>query len=84
MKLVIAEMSRWENCHIFLMGGGKKERDLLDPIMRRYPNVLSLPHIKHSFAKNTDWYSFAMFSACYPPVVWFHGLASGSKRYSAA
>ena len=50
MKLVIAEMSRWENCQIFLMGGGKKERDLLDPIMRRYPNVLSLPHIKHSFA----------------------------------
>lgn len=50
MKLVIAEMSRWENCHIFLMGGGKNERDLLDPIMRRYPNVLSLPHIKHSMA----------------------------------
>ena len=50
MQLVISEMSRWDNCHIFLMGAGKKERDLLDPIMRRYSNVLSLPHIKHSMA----------------------------------
>jgi ADP-heptose:LPS heptosyltransferase len=50
MQLVIGEMSRWENCHLFLMGGGKKERDVLDPLMRRYSNVLSLPHIKHSFA----------------------------------
>ena len=48
MRLVVAEMSRWENCHLFLMGGGKKERDALAPIMRRYSNVLSLPHIKHS------------------------------------
>lgn len=50
MQLVISEMSRWEHCHLFLMGGGKKERDILDQIMRRYSNVLSLPHIKHSFA----------------------------------
>lgn len=50
MQLVIAEMSRWHNCHIFLLGGGKKERDLLDPIMHRYSNVLSLPHIKHGIA----------------------------------
>ncbi len=50
MQLVIGEMSRWEHCHLFLMGGGKKERDTFDPIMRRYTNVLSLPHIKHSFA----------------------------------
>ena len=50
MKLVIAEMSRWEHCYLFLMGGGAKERELLDPIMMRYSNVLSLLHIKHSFA----------------------------------
>ena len=50
MQLVIGEMSRWEHCHLFLMGGGKNERDTLAPIMRRYSNVLSLPHIKHSFA----------------------------------
>ena len=49
MQLVIGEISHWENCHIFLLGGGKEERDALDPIMRRYDNVLSLPHIKHSF-----------------------------------
>lgn len=49
MQMVINEMARWEHCHIFLMGGGKKERDMLDPIMRRYNNVISLPHIKHSF-----------------------------------
>lgn len=50
MQLVISEISRWKNCHIFLMGGGKEERDAFDPIMRRYNNVLSLPHIKHSFS----------------------------------
>lgn len=50
MKLVISEMSRWEHCHIFLMGGGEKERKALDYIMRRYNNVTSLPHIKHTFA----------------------------------
>ena len=59
MKLVIAEMSRWEKCYLFLMGGGKKERDLLDPIMKRYSNVLSLPHIKHSFADE-----LALLSRC--------------------
>lgn len=50
MQMVINEMARWEHCHIFLMGGGEKERDIFDTIMRRYNNVLSLPHIKHSFA----------------------------------
>lgn len=50
MQLVIAEISRWKNCHIFLMGGGKEERDAFDPIMRQHSNVLSLPHIKHSFS----------------------------------
>ena len=49
MQMVINEMARWEHCHIFLFGGGKKERDILNTIMRRYSNVLSLPSIKHSF-----------------------------------
>lgn len=59
MQLVIDEISRWKDCHIFLMGGGKEERDTLDPIMRRHSNVLSLPHIKHSF---TD--ELALMSHC--------------------
>ena len=59
MQLVIAEISRWKNCHIFLMGGGKEERDAFDPIMRRHSNVLSLPHIKHSFSDE-----LALMSRC--------------------
>ena len=59
MQLVISEMSRWEHCHLFLMGGGERERDALDPIMRRYSNTLSLPHIKHSFADE-----LALLSRC--------------------
>ena len=50
MQLVIAELSRWEHSHIFLLGNGTQERDALDPIMRRYNNVISVPHIKHSMA----------------------------------
>lgn len=50
MQLVIAELSRWENVHILLFGGGEKEKEAFDSIMRRYTNVISLPHIKHTFA----------------------------------
>jgi len=59
MQLVIAEMSRWENCHMFLFGNGKEERDALDPIMRRYDNVTSVAHMKHTF---TD--ELALMSKC--------------------
>lgn len=50
MQLVISEISQWEGCHLFLMGEGEKERKALDYIMRRYSNVTSLPHIKHTLA----------------------------------
>lgn len=50
MQLVISEISRWENCHIFLMGGGNNEKEALGRIMKLYSNVISLPHIKHNFA----------------------------------
>ncbi len=50
MKLVINELSRWEKCYIFLMGGGDEDREALDQIMLKYSNVMSLPHIKHTFA----------------------------------
>ena len=50
MRLVIASLSTMENCHIFLFGGGKEEREALYPIMRRYSNVTSVVHIKHSLA----------------------------------
>lgn len=49
MQLVISEISRWERCHIFLLGS-KDEREVFDSIMKRYSNVLSLPHIKHTLA----------------------------------
>ena len=50
MQLVISELSRWERCTIFLMGGGEKDRKALKPITERYSNTVSLPHIKHTFA----------------------------------
>lgn len=50
MQLVISEISRWENIHIFLMGGGEKEKEALGRIMKLYSNVISVPHIKHTFA----------------------------------
>ena len=50
MQLVIAELARWESVHILLFGGGEKEKEAFDSIMRRYTNVISLPHIKHTFA----------------------------------
>lgn len=46
MQLVVTELARWDNTHIFLFGGGENERDILDPIMRRYKNVTSVPHIE--------------------------------------
>ncbi|MBR5640152.1 MAG: glycosyltransferase family 9 protein [Muribaculaceae bacterium] len=45
MQMIIAELARWDNIHIFLFGGGKNERAILDPIMRRHKNVTSVPHI---------------------------------------
>ncbi|MBP5689016.1 MAG: glycosyltransferase family 9 protein [Muribaculaceae bacterium] len=55
MQMIIAELARWENIHIFLFGGGKNERDILDPIMRRYNNVTSVPHIEdRTFADELD------------------------------
>lgn len=59
MQLVIAEVSRWENCHIFLLGSTPEQRKALDNIMRRYSNVTSLPHIKHSTADE-----LALMSQC--------------------
>lgn len=50
MQLVIAELSRWDRCTIFLMGGGEKERKAITPIVQRYDNTVSLLHLKHNFA----------------------------------
>jgi len=50
MQQVIDSISHWDNCYLFLMGGGDKDRKALDPIMKKYSNVMSLPHIKHTFA----------------------------------
>lgn len=46
MQLIVTELARWNNTHIYLFGGGENERDILDPIMRRYKNVTSVPHIE--------------------------------------
>ena len=49
MEQVIAELSKRENYHIFLMGGGKAEKIALRPIARKYKNVISMAEIKHNF-----------------------------------
>ena len=49
MEQVIAELSRHENYHIFLMGGGKQEKIALRAIARKYKNVVSMAEIKHKF-----------------------------------
>lgn len=55
MQMIIAELARWDNIHIFLFGGGKNEHDILDPIMRRHKSVTSVPHIDdHTFADEYD------------------------------
>ena len=42
MEQVIDELSKRENYHIFLMGGGKAEKVALRPIARKYKNVTSM------------------------------------------
>ena len=49
MEQVIAELTKRENYHIFLMGGGKSEKIALRPIVRKYKNVISMAEIKHKF-----------------------------------
>lgn len=49
MEQVIAELSKRNNYHIFLMGGGKPEKIALRPIARKYKNVISMAEIKHNF-----------------------------------
>ena len=49
MEQVIAELTKHENYHIFLMGGGKAEKIALRPIVRKYKNVISMAEIKHKF-----------------------------------
>ncbi|MBP5689014.1 MAG: glycosyltransferase family 9 protein [Muribaculaceae bacterium] len=49
IEQVINELTRKENYYIFLMGGGEKERKALNPL-KNLSHVVSLPHIKHSFA----------------------------------
>ena len=49
MEQVIAELSKCENYHIFLMGGGKAEKIALRTIARKYKNVISMAEIKHTF-----------------------------------
>lgn len=49
MEQVIDELAQWDDCYIFLMGS-ENERKTLDHIWKRHSNVVSLPHIKHSFA----------------------------------
>ena len=49
MEQVIAELTKRENYHIFLLGGGKAEKIALRPIARKYKNVVSMAEIKHSF-----------------------------------
>lgn len=55
MQMIIVELARWDNTHIFLFGGGKNEHDILDSIMRRHKNVTSVPHIdEHTIADELD------------------------------
>ena len=49
MEQVIDELSKRENYHIFLMGGGKAEKVALRPIARKYKNVTSMAEEKHQF-----------------------------------
>lgn len=49
MEQVIAELTKHDNYHIFLMGGGKAEKIALRPIVRKYKNVVSMAEIKHKF-----------------------------------
>ena len=58
MRLVIAELSQWPGCHLFLFGSNRHREDL-DAIMRRYSNVISMTQFKHSFADE-----LALMSRC--------------------
>ncbi len=49
MEPVIDNLAYRQDCYLFLMGGGEKERKALDPFKNRN-HIVSLPHIKHSFA----------------------------------
>lgn len=42
MEKVIAALSKENNLHIFLFGGGQKERQLLEPLAEKYEHVSSL------------------------------------------
>ncbi len=59
MEQVIAELTKRENYHIFLMGGGKAEKIALRPIVRKYKNVISMAEIKHKFIDE-----YALLSKC--------------------
>ena len=49
MENVIAELSKRDNYWIFLLGGGKAEKIALRSIARKYPHVLSMAEVKHTF-----------------------------------
>ena len=59
MEQVIDELSKRENYHIFLMGGGKTEKVALRPIARKYKNVTSMAEVKHQFIDE-----YALLSQC--------------------
>ena len=50
MQQVIYTLAAREHCRIFLLGGGKRERDALEPVAASRDNVTSVAHIHHTFA----------------------------------
>ena len=59
MLQVIDSLAALPGVKLFLMGGGKKEREALEPIEQKYENATSMAAIKHDFIDE-----FHLFSLC--------------------
>ena len=59
MEKVVAELSKWENVHIFLLGAGEHEGKVLRKWADSYPNITTLADKRHGFPKE-----LALLSHC--------------------
>ena len=59
MAQVVARLSQRGNYWIFLMGGGKKEKIELRPLVRENRHVISMAEVKHGFADE-----YALLAKC--------------------
>ena len=59
MKQVVAGLVQRENYWVFLMGGGKEEKQVCREIAREHRHVISMAEVKHGFIDE-----FALLSKC--------------------